>query len=230
MLRRGLTRTGRSSRTARRRKPATGHLFSDLAYERIKEMIITAKLPPGSLLTEAELAGQLGIGRMPVREAMQRLVQDDLVMIVPRKGSFVHPIQVEDLQQIFELRVALECLSCQLAAERMTAEELKSLEAMFEDVDVLAEGSEEHVRVDRAFHRAIAAATRNEYLQRAVERTLNLALRLLYVSGSRMAKVGEIAEEYRRVLDALRRRDGEAAAEAMRAHIEEFRKKVRSAV
>ncbi len=230
MARRGFARTARSSRTSRRRKPATGHLFSDLAYERIKEMIITAKLPPGALLTEADLAGQLGIGRMPVREAMQRLVQDDLVMIVPRKGSFVHPIQVEDLQQIFELRVALECLSSELAAERMTVEELKGLEAMFENVDSLAEGSEEHVRVDRAFHRAIAAATRNEYLQRAVERTLNLALRLLYVSGSRMAKVGEIVEEYRRVLDALRRRDGKAAAEAMRAHIEEFRKKVRSAV
>ena len=92
------------------------------------------------------------------------------------------------------------------------------------------EGSEEHVRIDRAFHQAVAAATRNEYLQRAVERTLSFAVRLLYVSGSRMAKVGEIAEEYRRVVDALKRRDGAAAAKAMRAHIEEFRSKVRSAV
>lgn len=230
MMRRNLSKTARSPRPAPRRKTATGHLFSDLAYERIKEMIITAKLPPGALLTEGELASQLGMGRMPVREAMQRLAEDDLVMIVPRKGSFVLPIQVEDLQKIFELRVTLECLSCQLAAERITEEELKKLEAMFENVDSLDEGSEEHVRIDRAFHRAIAAATRNEYLQRAVERTLNLAVRLLYVSGSRMAKVGEIVEEYRRVLDALRRRDGKAAAEAMRAHIEEFRKKVRNAV
>jgi len=219
-----------SPRPGRRRKPTTGHLFSDLAYERIKEMIISAKLAPGALLTEGQLAGELGMGRMPVREAMQRLAQEDLVMIVPRKGAFVHPIQVEDLQKIFELRVTLECLSCELAAERITDEEVKALEAIFEGVDSLAEGSEEHVRIDRTFHRAIAAAARNEYLQRAVERTLNLAIRLLYVSGSRMAKVGEIAEEYRRVLDALRRRDGKAAAEAMRAHIEEFRKKVRSVV
>jgi DNA-binding GntR family transcriptional regulator len=229
-VRRGIPRRGGSPRLVRGRKAGTAHLFSDLAYERIKELIITTKLPPGALLTEGELAGQLGLGRMPVREAMQRLAQDDLVMIVPRKGSFVLPVQVEDLQKIFELRVTLECLSCQLAAERITDEELKKLEAMFENVDSLDEGSEEHVRIDRAFHRAVAAATRNEYLQRAVERTLNLAVRLLYVSGSRMAKVGEIAGEYRRVLDALRRRDGRAASEAMRAHIEEFRKKVRSAV
>ncbi len=111
IVRRSLLKTSRSPRPARRRKTATGHLFSDLAYERIKEMIITAKLPPGALLTEGELASQLGMGRMPVREAMQRLAQDDLVMIVPRKGSFVLPIQVEDLQKIFELRGALECLS-----------------------------------------------------------------------------------------------------------------------
>ncbi|MGH2398193.1 MAG: FCD domain-containing protein, partial [bacterium] len=67
-------------------------------------------------------------------------------------------------------------------------------------------------------------------LQRAVDRTLNLALRLLYVSESRMAKVGEIAHEYHAVLDALRRRDGDAARQAMQAHIEEFRKKVRRAI
>jgi len=230
MARKGRPKTPRSPRPGRKRMAGTAQLFSDLAYGQIKEMIISAKLPPGSLLTEGELAAQLGLGRMPVREAMQRLAQEDLVMILPRKGSFVHPIQVEDLQKIFELRVTLECLSCELAAERITDEELEGLDALFEKVDTLAEGSEEHVRIDRAFHRAIAAATRNEYLQRAVDRTLNLAIRLLYVSGSRMAKVGEIAEEYRRVLDALRRRDGKAAAEAMRAHIEEFRKKVRSAV
>jgi DNA-binding GntR family transcriptional regulator len=229
-MRRSTFKIAGSRRGARTQKAASGHLFSDLAYERIKEMIISSRLSPGTLLTEGQLASQLGMGRMPVREAMQRLALEDLVMILPRKGAFVQPIQVEDLQKIFELRVTLECLSCELAAERITEEELKKLEAMFENVDSLAEGSEEHVRVDRAFHRAIASATRNEYLQRAVERTLNLAIRLLYVSGSRMAKVGEIAEEYRRVLEALRRRDGKAAAEAMRAHIEEFRKKVRDTV
>ena len=205
-------------------------LFSDRAYEAIRERIVTTELAPGRLLTEAELATQLGLGRMPVREALQRLVQDDLVVILPRKGSFVAPIRVEDLPKIFELRLALEGLASRLAAERMTAEELARLEALIADARGLSNGSAEHVRVDRAFHRAIAAATRNEYLQRAVERTLNLALRLLYLSGSRMARVGEIEHEYRAVLRALRRRDGAAAAAAMQAHIEEFRNKVRSTV
>jgi DNA-binding GntR family transcriptional regulator len=202
-------------------------LFSDRAYEAIRERIVTTELAPGRLLTEAELASQLGLGRMPVREALQRLVQDDLVVILPRKGSFVAPIRVEDLPKIFELRLALEGLASRLAAERMTAEELAWLEALIADARGLSDGSAEHVRVDRAFHRAIAAATRNEYLQRAVERTLNLALRLLYLSDSRMARVREIEHEYRAVLRALRRRDGAAAAAAMRGHIEEFRNKVR---
>ncbi|MDR7522800.1 MAG: GntR family transcriptional regulator [Armatimonadota bacterium] len=216
-LRRGRTRRG-------------ARLQSDEAYERIKAMILMTRLAPGQMLTEADLAAQLGMGRMPVREALQRLAQEDLVTIVPRKGSLVTPIQVDDLQKIFELRLALEGLSARLAAERITDDELDAIVALIEGAREATEGSERHVQVDRAFHLGIAAATRNEYLQRAVERTLNLALRLLYISGSSMAKVGEIAHEYYAVLDALRRRDGPAAAAAMQAHIEEFRTKVRSAI
>jgi DNA-binding GntR family transcriptional regulator len=193
-------------------------------------MIISARLAPGTMLTEADLAGTLGLGRMPVREAILRLAQDDLVTIVPRKGSLVAPIRIEDLQKIFELRLALEGLSARVAAERITDDEIAELEALVEDAGDVDAGSEEHVAVDRAFHLAIASATRNEYLQRAVDRALSLALRLLYLSGSQMARVGEIAHEYHAVIDALRRRDGRAAAAAMQAHIEEFRKKVRAAV
>jgi DNA-binding GntR family transcriptional regulator len=215
-------------RRSRDRSPS--RLQSDEAYDRIKGMILTTRLAPGQMLTEAELAGQLGIGRMPVREALQRLAQEDLMTIVPRKGSLVTPIQVDDLQKIFELRLALEGLSARLAAERILDEELDAIVALIEEAREVNEGSEKHVQIDRAFHLGIAAATRNDYLTRAVERALNLALRLLYISGSSMAKVGEIAHEYHAVLDALRRRDGAAAEAAMRAHIDEFRKKVRSAI
>jgi DNA-binding GntR family transcriptional regulator len=228
-------RAGRTGiREARRPRPGQPGklrgLFSDQAYERIKEMILTMQLRPGQMLTEAELGAQLGLGRMPVREALQRLAQEDLVAIVPRKGSFVVPLQLDDLQQIFELRLALECLSARLAAERITEEELRQLEELIERNRAVNEGTAAHVRVDRAFHLGVAAASRNEYLVRAVERLLNLALRLLYMSGSPMARVGEILPEYRSILDALRRRDGEAACRAMEAHIEEFRNKVRHAI
>ncbi|MDR7419384.1 MAG: GntR family transcriptional regulator [Armatimonadota bacterium] len=222
---------GSIARKTRPRRPARSRrLFSDEAYERLKEMIITAALAPGALLTEADLAARLGLGRMPVREALQRLAQEDLVIIVPRKGSFVSPIRVEDLQKIFELRLSVEGLSARLAAERIREDELRFLEALIEKAGDVDEGSRRHVQIDRTFHLTIAAAARNEYLARAVERTLNLALRLLYLSGSRMSKVAEIAHEYRAVLDALRRGDGEAASAAMQAHIEEFRKKVRTSI
>jgi DNA-binding GntR family transcriptional regulator len=204
--------------------------LSDEAHERIKEMILTMQLRPGQMLTETELGAQLGLGRMPVREALQRLAQEDLVTIVPRKGSFVVPLQLDDLQQVFELRLALECLSARLAAERITEEELRQLEELVEHNRDISEGTAAHVQVDRAFHLGVAAASRNAYLVRALERLLNLALRLLYMSGSPMARVSEILPEYRSILDALRRRDGEAACRAMEAHIEQFRNKVRHAI
>lgn len=205
-------------------------MISDQAYERIKEMILTMDLRPGQMLTEAELGAQLRLGRMPVREALQRLAQEDLVTIVPRRGSFVTPLQLDDLQQIFELRLALECLSAWLAAERITDEEMQRLEDLIERNRHVNEGTAAHVRVDRAFHLGVAAATKNAYLVRAVERLLNLALRLLYMSGSPMDRVSEIFLEYRSVLDALRRRDGPGACRAMEAHIEAFRNKVRNAI
>ncbi len=169
-------------------------------------------------------------GRMPVREAIRRLAQEDLVTIVPRKGTLIATIQVDDLQKIFELRLTLEALSARLAAERITDAELTGLESLIARARSVDAGSEEPVKIDRAFHLAIASATGNEFLHRAVERALNLALRVLYLSGSRMAKTGEIAHEYAAVLRALRDRDSERAAAAMQAHIEEFRKKVRGAL
>jgi DNA-binding GntR family transcriptional regulator len=214
----------------RRTIPRKKKLQSAEAYERIREMILTAELPPGRHITEVELAHQLGMGRMPVREALQRLAQEDLITIVPRKGSMVAPIQIDDLQKIFELRLVLEGLSAQLAAERITDEELDSIENLIDMVYDVDEGSREHVRIDREFHLRIALATRNEYLHRAVERVLNHALRLLYISGSRMARVKDIRHEYDAVIRALRRREGRAAALAMQSHIEEFRKKVRSSI
>lgn len=224
------TRAKRTPIGRRSVRPKNGRLVSDAAYERIRDMILTMQLRPGQLLTEGELEEHLGLGRMPVREALQRLAQEDLVTIVPRKGSFVIPVQLDDLQKIFELRLTLEGLSARLAAERITDAELARLEELIERSRHVNEGTQAHVRVDRAFHLGVALATRNDYLVRAVERALNLALRLLYLSGSRMAKVGEILPEYRSILDALQRRDPEAACRAMQAHIEEFRSKVRHAI
>jgi len=205
-------------------------LFGDEAYERIKDAILTMQLSPGQPLTEGELGARLGLGRMPVREALLRLAQEGMVTIVPRKGSFVTRVGIEDLQKIFELRLTVEGLSARLAAERITALEFDTLEALFEKSPNIQEGSEQHVRIDRAFHLTVARATKNEYLERAVEHTLNLAMRLLYLSGSRMSKVSEIMPEYQAVLDALRGRDPDAACRAMQAHIEEFRKKVRGMI
>lgn len=218
------------TRLRRARSSRSPILFSDQAYERLKQMILTMALRPGQVLTEARLAQRLRLGRMPVREALQRLAQEDLVTIIPRKGVFVAPLRLDELQNIFELRLTLECFAARLAAERITDEELARLYDLIERHRDVNEGSAAHVRIDRAFHLGIAAATKNDHLVRAVERLLNLALRLLYMSGSRMARVGEILPQYLSVLDALRRRDGDAACRAMQSHIEEFRNKVRQSI
>ena len=92
--------------------------LSEQAYHQIRKKILTLELAPGTIINEADLRHELGLGRTPIREALLRLAQQKLVTIVPRRGMFVTDIRLEDIRQLFELRLALERLAGQLAAQR----------------------------------------------------------------------------------------------------------------
>jgi DNA-binding GntR family transcriptional regulator len=100
------------------------------AYERIKKKIVSLELSPGSVIDEAVLQAELDLGRTPIREALQRLSLEKLVVIVPRRGMFVADIGVMDLQRLFEVRVVLECMAARLAAQRGTEQHWQRMEAV----------------------------------------------------------------------------------------------------
>ncbi|MCX7853916.1 MAG: GntR family transcriptional regulator, partial [Caldilineales bacterium] len=93
------------------------HSLSQRAYEGIKHQIISLALPPGAVIDEDRLQAELGLGRTPIREALQRLALEKLVTIVPRRGTFVTEIGLMDLRLLFEVRVPLESLATRLAAQ-----------------------------------------------------------------------------------------------------------------
>ena len=99
---------------------ADARSLSDQAYYRIRELIVTLELPPGSLVSERELMEQLGLGRTPVREALRALARDCLVDVYPRRGMFVSGVDVRDLAGLSEVRMTLESRAARLAAERAT--------------------------------------------------------------------------------------------------------------
>lgn len=205
-------------------------LASEKAYEIIKAMILTLELAPGELVTESELAAQTGLGRTPVREALRQLALENLVHMAPRRGTVVAPIQLMDFQQIFELRICLEGLAAQLAAQRATDEDIMKMESIIEGIGRDGPDFDDNVGIDREFHLAIAEAARNKYLASAVENILDLSIRLGYLAGTRRTLASQLIGVYRDAIDALKERDADKARAVMVSHIEDFVKEVRSRV
>lgn len=196
------------------------------AYQLLRRLIVRLELPPGSILNEGFLMEKLHLSRTPMREALQRLEQERLVVILPRRGILVSDISISDLQNIFELRVELEGLCGRLATQRITQEQIAQLEQLFEGVETNG-NIDDDVEIDQKFHQLLLEATQNEHLKDVLSRLHCLSLRLLYLTKSRMATVREDYSDYRAVISALKRRDAAAADAALRQHAAAIYHKVR---
>src|SRR6516162_8947580 len=133
---------------------------SDAVYDELRRLIIRTELTPGAPIEEAVLMKRLGVGRTPLREALQRLAQEDLIRNLPRRGYFVTDTSAADLLQVFEVRQSLEKLSARLAAERAGPTHLAEYERMLGEARLgIAQGNEDMVwnlAIDEWFHQLLA--------------------------------------------------------------------------
>lgn len=206
--------------------------LSRQAYEKLRDEIVSLARAPGEPLDEATLVQELGLGRTPIREALQRLACEGLATIRPRRGTFVASLGISDLQEIFEFRVELEGYAAALAAERADANDLAALQAALEP---LMDGQDRsdyaaHMEIDRAFHRALAQATHNKFLEHHLARLYNLNLRLWYLALVKIGPMRDAIEQHNVILDAIRRRDAQGAQAAMQQHIREFQTRIRQVI
>ena len=127
--------------------------LSDKAYQLIRHKIITLELPPLSPIDEQALMEDLQLGRTPIREALQRLAAEGLVLLAPRRGMFVADIGITDLQKIFELRMMLEGFCARLAAQRATQEQLAEMAQVVQELAHVAAGDRRALMaIDERFH------------------------------------------------------------------------------
>mgnify|MGYP001243338328 CR=1 FL=1 len=202
------------------------------AYEVLKERIVTAVARPGSVISDWHVARELGIGRTPVREALQRLARERLVTIVPRRGAFVSDLQLLELQKISEVRMELEGFCARLAAERATHED----SAVFKGILAREDTAYQHadytavIQLDRQLHQAIIRAARNEYLGDCLEPLRNISTRAWYLTFERYGHLAETVSEHHTIVAAIAARDADAADSAMRQHVVSFRNKLRSII
>ncbi len=189
-------------------------------YRALRQDILTLVLRPGVVLVESALARRFRAGRTTVREALALLQQDGLLAAMPRRGYLVAGITVSDVQELFEVRLVLESAAAQLAASRITAEELDRLATLADPPDTVVEPRIMRRFLDRnrEFHLGIARATRNARLVRLVERTLDEMTRLVAIAYE--------TGEHLQVLEALRSGDERRAGAAMANHVLMTRERV----
>jgi DNA-binding GntR family transcriptional regulator len=192
--------------------------LADRAYLSIRDLIVSLELAPGALIDERRLVETLGIGRTPVREALRRLAQEQLVEVFPRRGMFVTGVDVRDLARISEVRAALEPEAARLAAERATDEERDGLAELSDQI----KGGADLMGLDERIHRAVYAAAHNHLLEKTLGEYYVLALRIWMIALGRAQDLEDAVEAHRDLVQAVVVGNGDRAADVMRAHVENF--------
>jgi DNA-binding GntR family transcriptional regulator len=206
--------------------------LSDEAYFRIRDLIVSLELPPGSIVNEPELMERLGLGRTPVREALRALAQEKLIEVYPRRGIFVTSIDVRDLGSLSEVREVLEAHAARLAAERATPEERGEAAALIAELGrVVGERDERRlIELDQRIHRHVYRCAHNRFLEETLNEYYVLTLRLWFLALDRVARLDEAVQEHRELMEAIRDGDPARAAETMRRHVRGFEQAIRLAL
>lgn len=194
---------------------------SDRAYEELKDLIVTLELEPDSLISERDMMERLGVGRTPLREALQRLTSEHLVRTVPRRGYFVAGLTYLGVADIYELRQCVEGFATRLAALRATPDDQIQLKAFIQEADagVLSDDWRWHLKMDATFHDLVAQVSHNPYVRQTVGGLYNVSVRELYVSHRPITMVRDEIGSYRAIVEAICLGDAEAAELAMREHV-----------
>lgn len=200
----------------------------DVAYQAIKHRIITCVFKPGDYLNEAYISTLLRLGRTPVHQAIDRLVLDGLVEVIPRKGVIVRPISFDEVMQIIETRLHIEPWSVRLAAERAKDKDVTAMQDILARAEraTAAHDVEKMMLLDREFHLTLARATRNDVLAEILRKLHERSLRFWFISLVDASHHGEVQDEHHDIVQAIKNRKLDAAESAMRSHIESFRRSI----
>ena len=203
--------------------------LSEQAYRDIRRMIVQLELAPGAVIREDTLQSALGMGRTPIREALQRLVRDQFVTVIPRRGMYVSSIDVGDLAVLYETRAILEPYAMRLACARGD-------ESVWDEMATLLENATdssspvELLEIDHQCRELVWAAADNRFLTNQLDMLYAHSDRLWHLYLGDVADLHDMIAEHRAILTALRANDADRAAELIEAHMRRFDEQIRNAV
>jgi DNA-binding GntR family transcriptional regulator len=205
---------------AARKKPAPpAGTLADRAYQAVKQAILRGEFPEGSFLSEGEITTRYQIGRTPFREACNRLHNEQLLEVVPRRGYYVPEMSFRTVRDLMETRLILEGVAAELAARRAEPAEVAELDRLCKQTLALAR-SRDHldafIQANTDFHLQIARMARNRELESLLRGVLERSTRLFYLVVRSTQTPEKDAEDFLKpIVDAVRRKDSRAAHEAV---------------
>jgi DNA-binding GntR family transcriptional regulator len=202
--------------------------LTDDAYFQLRRLIVTLELAPESALDETQLQDRLGIGRTPIREAVQRLQRDQLVRIVPRRGVFVTDVDPSELSTLFETRAVVEPYAARLAAQRGTSAHWDAMERALSKAGRLSDPVK-LLALDRQCHQIMWDAAQNHYLTDTVEMLYTHSERVWHLYLRNVADMHSALDEHAHVLQALRERDESTVGALIEDHVRSFDREIRAA-
>lgn len=194
----------------------------DVVFKTLRRAILTGELKPGERLMELHLADKLGVSRTPIREAIRKLELEGLVTMIPRKGAEVSQLTEKNLNDVLEIRRALDSLCAELACERISEEGIRVLGAAYDKFVQAAKTKDVSTcaQADVDFHNIIVKATGNRRLVQLINNLSEAMYRYRFEYLKDTSNYERLMEEHRIIYESICRRDKETASAASNMHID----------
>ena len=200
----------------------------DVVFNTLRQAILTGELKPGERLMEIHLANKLGVSRTPIREAIRKLELEGLVTMIPRRGAEVAQITEKSMNDVLEVRRALDALCAELACERITEEETEQLHRACEafETAVKTKDIKKIARADVQLHDIIVQATGNQRLVQLINNLSEQMYRYRFEYIKDTSQHQRLVEEHRIIYESIVKKDRETASQAARVHIDNQKKAI----
>ncbi len=196
-------------------------------FETLRDRIVYIEYPPGMSLSEKELCEEFKVSRTPLREAIRKLEDMKLVTAIPRYGTYVSPIDIDEIRCAFEVKIKLEGLAGELAARRITGNKLKEISALIKEADI-KQGHRNLIEIDAHFHEIIRQVIQNPILQEILENLHSRCARLWNSALSEIIPIEQVIDQLKEIYLSLEKRDAEKAGRLMESHVQYFIEKIKS--
>lgn len=193
--------------------------LKEKAYYIIKDKIINCEVPPGSFLDEKELTEEIGASRTPIREALNKLEQENLINILPKRGILVCDITMKDIKEIFTIRKFMEPYILRLSYKNLVKEELIKYKNLFEEFYTDRKDNNYYTSLDARFHYFLIKASDNKYLINMMQQIFIQNHRIRIITAKKPNRLEHSIEEHLRIINFMLKGEIENAVSELEKHI-----------